>query len=81
MSDYIKKSDAIRTSLEALNTNTLYAARAGAVIGKLPAVDAVPVVRCGECMHRRQPDGFCPVVGGFCGDENWFCASGIKEER
>lgn len=41
----------------------------------------VPVVRCGECTHRRQPDGFCPVIGGFCGDENWFCACGIKEER
>ena len=83
MSDYIKKADAIRTLLEALNTNTLYAARAGAAIGKLPAVDAVPVVRCGECMHRNRYECNHISLGStqLGVRDDWYCADGIRRAK
>lgn len=44
-------------------------------------VDAVPVIRCKDCVHRRKDDGFCKVMNGFCGDDSFFCASGIREDN
>ena len=43
-------------------------------------VDAVPVVRCKDCIHFRE-DGYCNVLMGYCGDEDWFCASGRRKDR
>ena len=30
--------------------------------------------RCEECFHYRKSDGYCAVMQGFCGDEDFFCA-------
>ena len=43
-------------------------------------LDAVPVVRCKDCIHFRE-DGYCNVLMGYCGNEDWFCASGRRNER
>lgn len=43
-----------------------------------PTVDAVEVVRCKDCIHFRE-DGYCKVLMGYCGNEDWFCASGRRK--
>ena len=45
-----------------------------------PTVDAVKVVRCGECKHFnpfRQHDGFC-AIDGVLWDNNHFCKCGER---
>ena len=52
----------------------------------VPAVDAVPVIRCPNCKHRRENDGFhfCKRLGVYCPDDSeFFCSYGerkLKEE-
>lgn len=48
------------------------------LITEVPTVDAVEVVRCKECIHFRE-DGYCKVLMGYCGNEDWFCASGRRK--
>ena len=50
------------------------------LIADIPTVDAVPVVRCKKCVHHRNDD-WCAVIGGFCGNGEWFCASGKRKEN
>lgn len=47
------------------------------VLNGLPAVDAAPVVRCGECRMRNNA-GYCPDLEMFVG-ERFFCAYGRRE--
>ena len=58
-------------------------------LNKQPTVDAVPVVRCGECKHhtayRCKNDmalwkHMCRLGHGTIGDE-WFCADGERKEQ
>lgn len=46
--------------------------------------NAVPVVRCKDCIHAQVKDGhdiFCEFVDdGLCHDENWFCADGKRRD-
>lgn len=59
-----------------------------AVIAKAPAVDAVEVVRCKDCVH------FCPVIGkeykGDCGEllglisgvyADDYCSYGVRRKK
>lgn len=50
-------------------------------INGLPTVDAVPVVRCGECKHYNA--GFeCLAEGyGIERDPDWYCADGERKVR
>ncbi len=45
-------------------------------IGSLPALDAVPVVRCGECRWNST----CKAVGEYKG-KNGYCSLGAREEQ
>lgn len=45
------------------------------IIRKQPIIDAVPVVRCGECIHRRSTNQRC--IGRR---PDWFCADGERRE-
>lgn len=56
--------------------------------GKWRKVDRVPdmveVVRCKDCKHLCENDGyyFCNAIGIAFGDKsNWFCADGEREEQ
>lgn len=49
------------------------------LVNGIPAVDAVPVVRCGKCKMRTD-GGFCPVTELYVG-ENFFCAAGRKRRE
>ena len=48
-----------------------------AAIESIPAVDAVPVVRCKDCKNRYtgKPDLDCEICAGR---DDWFCASGER---
>ena len=53
----------------------------------IPAVDAAPIVRCKDCKHiyyasNRTPDEQCWVCSliGLDVIEEWFCASGERED-
>lgn len=56
-------------------------------IDRTPTIDAMPVVRCKDCMHRENKkwDSPCPCV---CADswyswmpeDDWFCANGKERE-
>lgn len=49
-------------------------------IDEQPTIDAVAVVRCGECKHRTElaPTGWHPCVDMAVSDD-WFCADGERE--
>ena len=55
-------------------------------IKDLSVVDAVPIVRCGECIHSRPPlfphptKLFCTIIEQHRMPD-WFCADGEKEEK
>ena len=54
-------------------------------IKDLSVVDAAPVVRCGECIHRRKPLYphpslvWCPLIEHHRSPD-WFCADGRREK-
>lgn len=51
-------------------------------VRSIPAVDAVEVVRCRECVHLepfRQHDGFCKI-DGMLRDNDFFCKVGQRRE-
>lgn len=56
------------------------------VLKQVPAVDAVPVVRCGDCKHRDPEDKKCDYGGMavqglfFPRPDNWFCADGERRD-
>lgn len=47
-----------------------------------PTIDAVPVVRCNDCIYCNVPAKgvpFCKLIEKFV-DVNWFCAGGKRKE-
>lgn len=51
---------------------------ARAWLEKQPTVDAVPVVRCGNCKRRDKITGWCEDVQDYISNTNWFCTGGEK---
>ncbi len=49
------------------------------VIDKAPTVDAVPVVRCRECIFRTKLTAECTQNGGVWPDDG-FCSDGKRRE-
>lgn len=52
------------------------------VIEKLPTIDAVPVVRCKDCMFYepfREHDGFCRI-DGMLWNESRYCSYGERKD-
>lgn len=48
-----------------------------------PTIDAVPVVRCKDCVYRykESDEGYiCGISGDFTGD-NEFCSKGKREDK
>lgn len=48
----------------------------GLVVKALATADLVPVVRCGECIHRHDPRRFS-CQGRR---KDWFCADGVRRK-
>lgn len=91
MSDLIDRQEAIEYVLNLIEVNKYYHPHSKAknfpideVVESLkivPSVDAVQVVRCGECRHK------CGEYDGYiCCDKNvwrapdWYCADGERRE-
>ena len=87
MSELIKREDAIKATwhepsyIDPYNVLTEVRDR----IEALPTVDAVPVVRCGNCKHYKE--GFCYNPNTYddektCGNTaaDWFCAEGERRD-
>ena len=60
--------------------------RLNASVGKLPAVDAVEVVRCKDCNRRYDADEcpMCCLIGGESHDytaDNGYCDRGERKEN
>jgi hypothetical protein len=79
MGDLISRQAARRQKFKSYYTNCAEIKQIEAVpvreIEKLPAVDAIPVVRCRDCEHKDRESGFCHGRGwpmqlvpddGFC---------------
>ena len=48
-------------------------------INDAPTIDAVPVVRCGDCRYYKEPERWCRrlgLVGAF--DNKGFCSRGER---
>ena len=68
-------------ALQAMATFT----EAKLTLNKQPTVDAVQVVRCGECKHwesAKDPDdgGLCRALGFLRTDREWYCADGERKD-
>lgn len=73
--------------------NACYLGSAKEVVEELPTIDAVPVVRCGECKHYREgkvlsPNKFCFRLKdrdgkaiGYNFAEDDFCSYGERSEE
>ena len=79
--ELIRKSDALHAVLH--NTGDA----AVAAVQEIKAVDAVPVVRCGECKHRDPEDKRCDCGGHewvkgkiLPVKDDWFCADGERKD-
>lgn len=48
------------------------------VIEALPAIDAVPVVRCKDCIYRDRAMRCIALYYGFNPHDEWFCANGTR---
>ena len=75
-------SDALMERMKEIYTDadqrTLYS-EIWRVVSHAPAIDAVPVVRCGECKYYAPPQGFCYVVQGTP-REDFYCAAGKRRD-
>ena len=52
-------------------------------VTRLLTLDAVPVVRCGECKHLTEItdyNGWCPRINDHIENFDWFCADGERED-
>lgn len=92
MTDYIKRTDAVKivekyglTNGSALGRHTGLADCIARDISELPAADAVPVVRCKDCIRRYDTDE-CPMCFLIEGkyyeytNGNGFCDRGERKE-
>ena len=53
------------------------------ILDSAPTIDAVPVVRCKDCVYhyRDSDEGYiCGISGDFTGD-NEFCYKGKREDK
>ena len=50
-------------------------------LGKLPAIDAVEVVRCKDCCRAKEDKLYGGLwCGGHIRHEQWFCADGKRRD-
>ena len=78
MSDLISRSAAIESLDQHSYENGSDYAKTAELLNDLPAIDAVPVVRCKDC--RWYDSAFCTCSKcGVCLNFDFYCADGEKE--
>ena len=85
--DAISRSAALEKPCDGCNSrNNTPVPRCGNIcsdfkeILKLPTIDAVPVVRCGDCKWYDSAFFVCSKCG-VCVNRDFFCADGEKEQK
>ena len=83
MAERLISVPAARSHVEVAIADPILKATVNNVLDGLPAVDAVPVVRCKACAKREQEDMFykCVPCGYKCNDGEWFCPAGIRRDE
>lgn len=94
MSDLIRRQDAldaIHSDIKEIDSFDIdYGIKKASIrrselrISQVQQVDAVEIVRCKDCKHLGENDGyyFCNAIGISFGDKpNWFCADGKRKEQ
>lgn len=80
----IDRSRVMTDYLENLGRNDSYKAKYEALVKAVddgPAIDAVPVVRCKDCVYRNVPK-CCPCqLNGFKVTHDWYCPMGVRNDR
>lgn len=83
MDDLIRRSDVFVQSVRWEEINGIgFITVAEDDINAIPAVDAVEVVRCRECIHFepfRKHDGFCKI-STMLYNNDFFCKDGQRRE-
>ena len=90
MSDLIRRSDAIRVANEIpelIENHCFGEGEAERMMKEIPAVDAIKVVRCKNCIHSEKTplQGTCApfmhcMVFNRVQYGNFFCAHGVKRD-
>lgn len=85
MVEYIERKQAIVDACNSLEQYPSEYARLEDALNKIPAVDAVPVVRCKDCIRRYDTDEcpMCHVSGGQYYEytsDNGYCDKGERKE-
>ena len=73
-------ADSLIESLDkdGMMTTVGYAVAVG-IVKSAPSIDAVPVVRCRECIYRVKLTAECTNNGGVWGDDE-YCSDGKRRE-
>lgn len=77
--DLIKRLPEVDLDYDEMITRNGAIADIIALIYETPTVDAVSVVRCGNCVYRKT-GGRCRLNGCYT-DMEYFCAYGRKEDK
>ena len=88
MSDLISRDTAFEIITDfagKASTKSAYSAfwKCAKALKNMPTVDAVPVVRCGECIYNRSVncDAFpCRLTGAYPMHSNDFCSYGERKD-
>lgn len=54
------------------------------ILWQMPTIDAVPVVRCEDCIHHTDEEPgmvYCPAVIGGWVSNDFFCGDGERREK
>ena len=87
--EFIRKSDAVeilraRAEMANVGTPKLVFDAASRMIDRMPAVDAVEVVRCRDCMWWTEMQdslqGKCLLMGCFP-TGGWYCGNGCAKDE
>lgn len=74
--------------VKALLDRSFYPTAVRRAIEKAPTIDAVPVVRCKDCKHRRDDEDYAcghycvrrPHNGGYLCEDDDYCSYGERRE-
>ena len=86
MAEYIKRETLLRSlGYEETRRADVLPGSTFDIVLKEPAADAVPVVRCRECMFARERYGKLECINGISyqntyNDPNMFCSYGVRKE-
>lgn len=74
MMELIRKIDALNAVLHNQGDAAV------AAVQNIKPIDAVPVVRCGECKHRKTPTDYCEKLAKAYVPDEFYCKYGERKD-